>query len=195
MLRTTSFLATAAVAGALLCAQDAGTATTSQEPRAKPPAHVAIAKIAPRTADVSSIDGIIKAYYDVVSGPAGQQRQWARDATLYIPGVRFVIINQDDAGNATAHSMTHQEFVDSSDASLAGKAFFEHEVHRIIYRAGNVAHVLSTSEHTALPGGPVQGRSIDSLDLFFDGSRWWISGANVWEVESRNHPLPREFMP
>jgi len=195
MLRTTSFLATAVVAGALLSAQDAGTATTSQEPAAKPPAHVAIAKIAPRTEDVSSIDGIIKAYYEVVSGPAGQQRQWARDATLYIPGVRFVIINQDDAGNSTAHSMTHQEFVDSSDASLAGKAFFEHEVHRIIHRAGNVAQVLSTSEHTAAPGGPVQGRSIDSLELFFDGSRWWISGANIWDVESPNRPLPKEFMP
>jgi hypothetical protein len=63
------------------------------------------------------------------------------------------------------------------------------------HRAGNVAHVLSTSEHTALPGGPVQGRSIDSLELFFDGSRWWISGANIWDVESRNRPLPREFMP
>ncbi|MGH9148705.1 MAG: hypothetical protein ACRD1Q_18500, partial [Vicinamibacterales bacterium] len=45
---------------------------------------------APRPEDVSTLNGIIGAFYDVISGPAGTPRQWRRDSSLYIPRVRFV---------------------------------------------------------------------------------------------------------
>src|SRR5215470_15104799 len=131
--------------------------------------HTPIAKIAPRPEDVSSIDGIVKAYYEVVSGPTGQPRQWSRDATLYIPGVRFVLVTEDKVGNATAQSMTHQEFVDFSEAALAGKPFFERECHRVVERVGNIAHVLSTAEQAASADGPFKVSGLDSLELFWDG--------------------------
>jgi hypothetical protein len=191
MLRTTSLLGALIVSGVLLFPQDAG---KSVAPRKHAP-HVSIARIAPRPDDVSTLDGIVKAYYDVISGPATQARQWDRDATLYIPNVRFILIREDDAGKTTAQSMSHQEFVDDSEASLKGKAFYEREVHRITQRAGNVVHILSTSEHMSSPDGPVAGRSIDSLELFWDGTRWWIATANIWDVNSSKHPLPAEFLP
>jgi hypothetical protein len=37
-------------------------------------------------ADVASIDAIITAAYDVISGPAGQKRDWDRERSLFIPG-------------------------------------------------------------------------------------------------------------
>jgi hypothetical protein len=191
MFRTTSLLGAAILAGVLLFPQSAGKPSEPQ----KPVPHVSIAKIPPRAEDVSTLDGMVKAYYDVISGPADQARQWNRDATLYIPNVRFVIIHEDPAGKTTAESMTHQQFVDTSEASLNGKPFYEHEVHRITHRAGNVAHLLSTSEHMSSPTGPVQGSSVDSLELFFDGKRWWISNACIWDVASPKHPLPAEFLP
>jgi len=147
-----------------------------------------------RAEDVSSIDGIIRAYYQVVSGPAGQPRQWGRDATLYIPGVRFVVFSQDKNGKTTAQSMTHQEFVDASDRAMVTKGFYEREIHRTTHRAGDVAHVLSTAESRASPNGPAQGRSIDSLGLYWDGKRWWIASANVWELSS-HQSVPAEFLP
>jgi hypothetical protein len=195
MLRTGNFAVAALVAGLLLFPQDAGKSPSVSITRQAPPTHVAIAKIAPRTEDVSTIDGMIKAYYEIVSGPAGQPRQWDRDATLYIPGVRFVIISEDAEGKATAQSMTHQQFVDSSETSMKGKAFYEHEIHRVTNRVGNIAHVLSTGEHTSSPNGPVEGRGIDSLELFWDGQRWWIAGANLWEINTKTHPLPSEYLP
>jgi len=191
MLRIANFLGVAMVVGVLFFPQDAGKPLGPQ----KHAPHVSIPKISPRPEDVSTLDGIVKAYYEVVSGPAEQPRQWDRDATLYIPNVRFIILREDATGKTTAQSMTHQEFVDSSDASLKGKAFYEHEIHRITHRAGNVVHLLSTSEHMSSPDGPVEGRSIDSLELFWDGSRWWITNVNIWDVESAKHPLPGEFLP
>ncbi len=156
--------------------------------------HVQIPHKEARAEDVSSIDGMIKAYYEVVSGPAGQPRDWGRDATLYISGVRFVMISKDKNGKTTARSMSHQEFVDASDATMVKEGFYEHEIHRIMQRAGDAAHVLSTSENALSPNGPAQGHSIDSLELYWDGTRWWITGANVWEMRSRQS-IPSEFLP
>jgi hypothetical protein len=90
--------------------------------------------------------------------------------------------------------MSHQEFVDGGDATMVEKGFYEHEIHRITHRAGDVVHVLSTSEHMLSPKGPVQGRSIDSLELYWDGRWWWIASANIWELTPAES-LPSEFLP
>lgn len=157
-------------------------------------AHVKIQQKQPRVEDVSSIDGMIKAYFEVVSGPAGQPRDWGRDATLYIPGIRFVMISKNKNGKTTSQSMSHQEFVDAGDASMVEKGFYEREIHRITHRAGDIAHVLSTAEQSSTPNGPSQGRSVDNLDLYWDGSRWWIASATIWEV-GPGDSLPTEFLP
>src|ERR1700747_205403 len=122
------------------------------------------------------------------AAPVGSRRHPIRK-------VRFVILSEDAAGKITAQSMTHQEFVDMSEASMGGKAFYEHEVHRITQRAGNVVHVFSTAERSSSPDGKVEGRGIDSIELFWDGKRWWITGANLWDLNTTKHPLPPEFLP
>src|SRR4029077_17435123 len=128
-------------------------ATSKHSDPNKPIPHISIGKASPRPEDVSTIDGMIKAYYEVVSGPAGQPRQWDRDATLYIPNVRFVIVSEDATGKTTAVSMSHQEFVDMSEASMGGKAFYEREIHRIMQRSGNIATLLSTAARSAAADG------------------------------------------
>ena len=40
--------------------------------------------------DVTSIDAIITAAYDVISGPAGKKRDWDRERSLYYPGARLI---------------------------------------------------------------------------------------------------------
>src|ERR1700719_239275 len=105
MLQSANLLGALLLTGVLLFPQDAG---NPAGPRKSVP-HVTIGKAAPRPEDVSTIDGMIKAYYEVVSGPAGQSRQWDRDATLYISNVRFVIVSEDATGKTTAISMSHQE--------------------------------------------------------------------------------------
>lgn len=156
--------------------------------------HVAVAAIAPRPEDVASIDGILHAFYDVISGPAGQPRQWARDRTLYIPDVHFVSLSSDTAGHVRADVVDHQTFVDRSDASLVRRGFFETEIHRTTARFGNLVHVFSTYEMRERVDSPVFGRGINSIELFWDGTRWWIAGAQ-WDDERPDNPIPREYLP
>jgi hypothetical protein len=41
-------------------------------------------------ADVASINAIIRATYDVISGPAGKKRDWNRERALFYPGARLI---------------------------------------------------------------------------------------------------------
>lgn len=162
--------------------------------QAAAPAHVEVAPAAARPDDVGSIDGMIRAYYGVITGPPGRPREWSRDRTLYIPDLRFVAIDADAKGKPIARVMSHQQFVDRSDASMVEKGFDEREIHRVTQRFGNIAHVFSTYETRQKPDGPVIGRGINSIELFWDGTRWWIASA-IWDEERPGNPIPREYLP
>lgn len=169
----------------------AATVSIAQSPEKT--AHVDVPTIDPLPADVSSLDGLIAAYYDVVSGPAGQARQWSRDRTLYIPEIRFVAMSTGKDGKPVAHKMTHQEFVNASNATVL-KGFYEQEIHRNTERFGNIAHIFSTYESRLKAGGPVIARGINSIEAFWDGKRWWIASA-IWDEERPDNPLPAEYLP
>ena len=155
--------------------------------------HVAVATVAPRPEDVATIDGMVKAYYEVVTGPAGQPRGWARDRTLYIKDLRFVIVDFDKNGQPAPKIVDHQQFVDSSDG-LTKSGFFEKEIHRVTERFGPIAHVWSTYESRRTETGPIIMRGINSIELFWDGKRWWIANA-IWTDETKDTPIPKEYQP
>lgn len=155
--------------------------------------HVDVPVLAPRAEDVSSVDGIIAAFYDVISGPAGQPRQWGRDRTLYIPNIRFVSMSLRN-GKPHANVMDHQAFVDATDAGLVRNGFYETEVHRESRSFGNILQIFSTYEMRSTPDGPLIGRGINAIQLFYDGTRWWIASA-VWDDETPGRPIPPEYLP
>ena len=54
--------------------------------------------------DVASLDSIVKAVYNVISGPAGQKRDWDRMRSLFYPGARLIPIPaQERRGRAGNH--------------------------------------------------------------------------------------------
>jgi hypothetical protein len=153
---------------------------------------VEIAKIDADPKDVSSIDGIVKAFYATITGPKGVPRQWSRDSTLYMPDVRFVGMNERD-GKIRPGIMTHQQYVNATNGSLVGEGFTETEINRVVERFGNIAHVFSTYEFTN-DAKTAKGRGLNSMELFWDGTRWWIAFAS-WDEETPAKPLPKEFLP
>ena len=154
---------------------------------------VKVETIAPRPEDVATLDGIIKAFYETISGPAGKPREWARDRTLYIPDVRFVSMDQRD-GKPHAEIMDHQTYVDRTDGFFVREGFFENEIHRVTKSFGNVTHVFSTYEMRTSPTEPVTGRGVNSIQLYNDGKRWWIISA-AWDDERMDNPIPPELLP
>lgn len=157
------------------------------------PAPVEIPMVPARTEDVSTLDGIIKAFYETISGPAGQPRQWGRDRTLYIEGMRFVGMDERD-GTIRADVMDHRQYVDAVNAYFVREGFFEREIHRVVRTFGNMTHVFSTYESRNKADGPVMERGVNSIQLFHDGKRWWIASA-MWDGERKNNPIPADLLP
>lgn len=167
-------------------AQDKG------EKRAQP-VHVEVATIEPRPEDVATLDGIMKAFYEVVCGPKGQPRQWARDRTLYIPGVRFVSTGKRRGKIYTA-VLEHQAYVDAVNPLIYRAGFYEREIHRQTKSFGNITHIFSTYESREAIDGPVTARGVNSLELYNDGKRWWIASV-TWDEERPDNPIPAELLP
>jgi hypothetical protein len=150
--------------------------------------------IPPRPEDVATLDGILLAFYDVVSGPAGTPRQWARDRTLYIPEVRFAETRRLPDGGVRTDVWDHPHFARDTDAFAFRDGFFEKEIHRTTWTWGGIAHVLSTYESRRTADGPIIARGVNSIELFWDGKRWWIATA-IWQPEQPGLPIPEELLP
>ncbi len=155
--------------------------------------HVAVPAIAPRNEDISTIEGIVKASYETISGGVGVPRQWGRDRTLFAPSVRYVSLSKNKAGDVRAKSSDYQEYLNESDGFLVKEGFTEVELGREIKRFGNVATVLSSYEGRVQSTGKVVTRGVNIFSLYFDGKRWWIQ-TMLWDEERESNPIPTELL-
>jgi len=124
--------------------------------------------------DVGTIDGIIAAYYEVVSGPAGGIADVARDHTLHHPEAWIAIAGVDASGTPTVNRMTLDEYHGGN--APRQEAFWEWETDRVVSRSGNMVHVWSSYASALTPNGEPFARGVNSITLFWDGARWWIMG-------------------
>ena len=147
-------------------------------------------------ADVESIDAIIAAAYDVISGPAGTKRDWDRERSLFIPGARLI----PTAKVAGRNDVDLEPLVLDVEGYIArveplvATGFYEKEIARKTEQFGSIAQVFSTyeSRHNLDDSEPFM-RGINSIQLFYDGTRWWIVSI-YWQHESRKHPIPNEYL-
>ena len=146
----------------------------------------------PLPGDIESLDGIIAAYYEVVSGPVGGSADRARDESLHLPGARVGIGRLGEDGKPTFDRMSLGEFHDHFGGPRE-EAFYEWEIHRVTQRFGMVANVWSTYVHSRTPNGPPDGRGINSIQLHHDGARWWIVSW-IFDEERPDNLIPEEFL-
>ena len=122
--------------------------------------------------EFATIDGVLKAMYEVISGPAGQPRDWARLRSLYAPGARLMPV----VGGAQprVRVLSVEDYIRRVEPIFVTESFWERETSRQMETFGRVAHVLSSYESLRTPDGTAFERDKNSIQLFFDDSRWWI---------------------
>lgn len=146
-------------------------------------------------ADVASIDAIIAALYDVISGDAGKKRDWNRLRSLFVYEGKMIPFAPNKEGGSAAHFLTIDGYVERSGNYVETNGFFERELARKTERFGNLAHVFSTYEgkHKLSDEKPFL-RGINSIQLMNDGTRWWIVNI-AWEAERPDNLLPEKYLP
>jgi hypothetical protein len=148
---------------------------------------------AAKPADVASMNSIVAALYDVISGPAGK-RDWDRMRSLFVPYGRLIPVGRRANGEMGNRAMSVDDYIAGSAKFLEENGFYEREIARRTEQFGNIAHIFSTyeSKHKADDPKPF-ARGINSIQVMNDGKRWWIVTV-LWQGESADNPLPDKYL-
>ena len=155
---------------------------------------------APRTpnpADVSTIDGLVKALYESLSFSIGAQPDYNRLRTLFHPEGQILPPRSDKEKKAEVVELEfyiRQSVESIVFGGLEQKGFIMSEVSRRVHSYGSMGQVFSTFEarHTPNDPNPLQ-RGIYSLQLLRENQRWWILFL-TWDIEKPNSPIPRPYL-
>jgi len=145
--------------------------------------------------DVASLDAIMKAVYDVISGDAGKERDWDRFRSLFHKDARLIPSGKNpQSGVIGARVMTPEDYIKGSGPYLVKNGFHEREIARKVDQWGNIAQVFSTyaSFHKSDDKDPFM-RGINSFQLLNDGKRWWVLNI-YWQQESPENPIPKDYL-
>jgi hypothetical protein len=152
------------------------------------------AAAAARAADVASVDAIVAALYEVVSGPAGKVRDWNRLRSLFTADGKLGAIGARKEGGFGLRAMTVDDYIARTSKPFSEAGFFETELARRSEQFGQLTHVFSTYEARKAPGDATPFmRGVNSLQLFHDGTRWWIVSL-LWRAEDDQLGLPDKYL-
>lgn len=157
------------------------------------PNAASTATIAPNPKDVASADAIIAALYDANSILVDQKRDADRFRSLFVPGARLMPTIRPRNGKGVIGIQTVDDYVRGASAGQPRHGFSEREIARTSEAFGNIMQAFSTYESHRDSTDSHPARGINSIQLFNDGSRWWVVGV-LWDNERPDKPIPAVFL-
>ena len=147
---------------------------------------------------VQSIEGIIDALYESMSGEIGEPRDWDLYRFLFHPGAKSIRYDRDLDGEINAQYLSPDDYVNTIGKwmeTTRKTGFYERDIYRIIHTFGNISHVWCTSEsfHNKSDEKPYV-RNIHSYQLLNHNGRYWIMSL-YWARETPENPIPDKYLP
>lgn len=149
------------------------------------------------TTDVrfSTPDSVIANLYRVISGPAGQARDWAFFRRLFLPEASLMAVGRRVRPDGRAYvRMTPDEYVQRAGPSLEQRGFFERELHREAEQYALVYHAFSTYDSRAKADDAEPfARGINSIQLVRQHGRWWVLSVLWTDEQGSGVPIPEAY--
>ena len=175
----------------LVGAFTAAISTAPMRAQAEKPATAATHDTA-RPTDMANRDAIVAALYDSISGPAGD-RDWDRFRSLFIPEAQLIASYKKKDGTLSYKALTVRGYIDGAGKYFKEHGFYEREISRKIENFGSMTHIFSTYESRETADGKPFERGINSIQLFNDGTRWWIVDV-YWTGETPENTIPERYL-
>jgi hypothetical protein len=165
----------------------AGAVVAPQLRAQTPAAPVISAACLPST----TLDELIKALDDAVSGPGDKDRTCLR--ALLLPDARLSPLAKAADGSFAPHVLTVDGWIDA--VKKRGSAvFYERQVKVSSDVYGHIAHLWSTYEVRPTPDGKAQVRGINSIQAVNDGTHWRVFEI-LWQAETPAEQVPARYLP
>ncbi|MFC1682816.1 hypothetical protein ACFL0G_01230 [Candidatus Zixiibacteriota bacterium] len=132
--------------------------------------------------------------YQLISGPAKQDRPWDKIKDLFLPETRIRMELPEEDGSVRRLDWTVDDFAKEAAKHYSQDGFWEKEIARRTERYGNIAHVFSTYESRA--GDPESdpiARGINSVQMLCREGRWLIAGI-IFHMEQAGFPIPEKYL-
>lgn len=142
--------------------------------------------------DVESVDSIINALYDVISGEPGSDRDWDRFKNLFTPDARLIPTSKNQERKISYATLTPTDYVQLFQSRIS-TGFYEREINRVTDAYGTIVHVFSTYETREIKNGPVTNRGINSIQLLKTQERYYIMNI-FWCGENTGFLLPDLYL-
>jgi hypothetical protein len=165
-----------------------GALSAPHSAHAQQPAAAAPAPACPPTA---TLDQLIKALDEAVSGPADKDRTCFRD--LMLPDARLMPLVKGADGSFAPRILTVDGWIDAV-RKRGSQVFYERQVKVSTETWGHMAHLWSTYETRTVPEGKPEVRGINSIQAVFDGQRWRVISV-LWQAETADEPIPAKYLP
>jgi hypothetical protein len=136
--------------------------------------------------------GLIEALYDMVSFDAGPEPDWEMFRDVFLENALIVF---SPSRSQPMRPMSVDGFIEDweaffRDAELEDKGFYETIADMRLVEFGGLAHAFVIFEPRVGTAEPQrQARGLDSIELAFDGTRWWIAAITT-DFERPGTPIP-----
>ena len=153
-------------------------------------AALAATEAAAMAAAEAEIDTALEAVYAVISGPVGQERDFAAMRALFTPDARLTAITPKGLSGGTV-----DDYIAKSGPFLVQTGFTERQLDRRLEVYGNLAHAWSSYEgvftHPDGTSGSVRG--VNSFQLVRQADGRWLVQSIFWQAETPDNPLPGDL--
>ena len=147
----------------------------------------AVTATQPSKADLVGIDAAIRGVYEVISGPAGQKRDFDRMRLMFAPGATLKAIGPKGLRGGSV-----EDYIKRNSEILEKEGFTERELGRRVEVWGGLATAWSAYDGRTA-NGRFHERGINSFQLVkIDGK--WVVASILWQEETPANPLPRNLI-
>jgi len=147
--------------------------------------------VAPGCLPSATLDELIQAVDNAVSGPANKDRACLRGVLL--PQARLSPMTKTPDGSFAPHLMTVDDWI-STVAKRGSAEFYEVQVKVKSDTYGHFAHLWSTYEIRPTADGKATVTGINSIQAVFGGTRWRVLSI-LWEPNATAGPIPEKYLP
>lgn len=131
---------------------------------------------------------VVQALYGVVSGKAGEPKNWQLLKELHAPTASLTpVLHHGTVLDIQYLSVA--DFVSLNKSIFAEINFFETEVEHKVIEVGHMATVLSRYESRDEIGAAPYSTGINSFQLVNDGRRWCVVSV-TWDSDKGGHVMP-----
>jgi hypothetical protein len=157
------------------------------------PSATAAATVTADPKDVASADAIIAALYDANTVLVDEKRGADRFRSLFVPGARLMPTYRAPNAPGVIRIQTVDDYVRAASSGQPRHGFSEREIARTTEAFGNIMQAFSTYETRRDSADQNPRRGINSIQLFNDGTRWWVVGV-LWDNERPDKPIPPAYL-